>query len=118
MYGGVMFKRYILIMLWCIFIAFSVIHLLNSLFNTDNPTLKVEAYLLYVLLLSLFSFPLGTVGNIILLLCFELIPINFSIDTENIIFSIAITVSSSFSFYYQWYIIYPKVKQKVIHWRK
>lgn len=110
-----MSKRNFPILLWIITLIVLVSHLLISVFKTDNPTLEVEAYLFYVIILVFLSFPLGSFANLILLIAYHIINPVLSIELENIIFSVLITIVSSISFYYQWYVLFPKLRNRFIN---
>lgn len=113
-----MSKRKFPILLWIITLVVLVCNLFISLFNTDNPTLEFEAYLFYVTILVILSFPLGSFTNLILLIAYHIINPVLSIKLENIIFSILVTIISSISFYYQWYVLFPKLRSKFIKFKK
>ena len=113
-----MSKRKFPILLWIITLVVLVCNLFISLFNTDNPTLEFEAYLFYVTILVILSFPLGSFANLILLIAYHIINLVLSIKLENIIFSILVTIISSISFYYQWYVLFPKLRSKFIKFKK
>lgn len=112
-----MSKRNLPIILWIIILVVLVCNLFISLFNTDNPTLEFEAYLFYVTILVILSFPLGSFANLILLIVYHIINPVLSIELENIIFSILVTIVSSISFYYQWYILFPKLRNRFIKFK-
>ena len=112
-----MSKRKFPILLWIITLVVLVCNLFISLFNTDNPTLEFEAYLFYIIILVILSFPLGSFVNLILLIVYHIINPVLSIKLENIIFSILVTIISSISFYYQWYVLFPKLSSKFIKFK-
>ena len=112
-----MFKRNFPIILCIITLVVLVCNLFISLFNTDNPTLEFEAYLFYVTILVMLSFPLGSFINLILLIAYHIINPVLSIKLENIIFSILVTIISSISFYYQWYVLFPKLRNRFIKFK-
>lgn len=112
-----MSKRNFPILLWIITLIVLVSHLLISIFKTDNPTLEFEAYLFYVIILVFLSFPLGSFANLILLIAYHIINPVLSIELENIIFSVLITIVSSISFYYQWYVLFPKLRNRFIKFK-
>ncbi|TGY49359.1 hypothetical protein E5343_07115 [Rodentibacter caecimuris] len=99
-----------LFILWLIIIVFLLIRLFININSTDVELYVFEAYILYIGILFLLSFPLGSVFIIIVMLIgswlFPNIPNNLSV--------IIITTSSSLGFYIQWYKIFPKLKEKIL----
>ena len=73
--------------------------------------------LFYIIILVILSFPLGSFANLILLIAYHIINPVLSIKLENIIFSILVTIISSISFYYQWYVLFPKLSSKFIKFK-
>lgn len=111
-------KRHIPMIIWGILVAMLANHLWSSLINTNNPTLEFEAYIFYVGILMLLSFPLGTIGLFLCFIVFSFIPLNLPHNVSNILDATLATVIATAAFYYQWYILFPKLKRKFLKRKK
>lgn len=111
-------KRYIPMIIWGILVAMLTKHLWNSLANTDNPALEFEAGIFYLGMLMLLSFPLGTISFFLCFLVLSFIPLNLPHNVSNILDAILASVIATTAFYYQWYVLFPKLKRKFFKEKK
>lgn len=111
-------KRHIPMIIWGILVVMLASHLWNSLMNTDNPTLEFEAGIFYLGMLMLLSFPLGTISLILCSIVFSVIPLNLPHNISYTLDVILAAVIATAAFYYQWYILFPKLKRKFFNREK
>jgi len=101
-------RKYKLMIAWFIAVIALIANLIHSLQTYTMDIYYFESYLSYILMLGLFSFPLGAVGITIVLLMMSLV--SAPIDVANIMTTIVATLVTSLCFYWQWYKLWPRFK--------
>lgn len=116
---GSILKRRKLMLMWmfCV-IALSGDLIYKIFYVSHSPTLRFESFIFYIGCLMFFSFPLGTIMTVLIIVLFSLLDNILNIELGDVFSVVLATIIATICFYIQWYIFWPKLRRVLLKYYK